>query len=120
MTFHVPERFRDDGDKGDNNGWFFVPTYGNWYAITLASDGLGWEHVSAHMFNGKQRRCPNWDEMCKLKSLFWDEEDCVVQYHPPKSEYVNNHDTTLHLWRPVGTDIPRPPSILVGVKKDEQ
>ena len=36
------------------------------------------------------------------KALFWDEDDCVIQYHPPRSEYVNNHQNCLHLWRPIG------------------
>lgn len=61
-------------------------------------------------------RTPNWKEMCHIKDLFWDSEDCVVQYHPPQSEYVNNHEYTLHLWRPIDQDLPMPPSILVGLK----
>lgn len=63
-----------------------------------ASDGGGWEHVSVSTIE----RCPTWDEMCKVKSLFWDDDDLVVQYHPPASEYVNNHPYTLHLWRKSG------------------
>jgi hypothetical protein len=46
--------------------------------------------------------------------LFWDEEDRVVQYHPPKSEYVSCHPYTLHLWRRADNEIDHPPSILVG------
>lgn len=37
------------------------------------------------------------------------------QYHPPKSAYVNNHPNCLHLWRPIGIEMPRPPSIMVGI-----
>jgi hypothetical protein len=37
----------------------------------------------------------------------------VIQYHPAKGEYVNRHETTLHLWRPIGKEIP-PPKELVG------
>jgi hypothetical protein len=44
----------------------------------IASDGKGWEHISVSLPN----RCPNWREMCFIKSLFWDEEDVVIQYHP--------------------------------------
>jgi hypothetical protein len=40
----------------------------------------------------------------------------VIQYHPPESEYVNNHPNCLHLWRPTGCALPMPPSIMVGVK----
>jgi hypothetical protein len=71
----------------------------------------GWEHVSVSV----KRRVPNWQEMCFVKDLFWFEEECVVQFHPPKSEYVNNHPYVLHLWRHKD-GFPMPPSILVGIK----
>ena len=73
---------------------------------------VGWEHVSV----STPRRCPNWIEMCYVKDLFWEEEECVMQLHPPKSEYVNNHPYCLHLWRPTRETIPMPPSIMVGDK----
>jgi hypothetical protein len=78
-----------------------------------ASDGYKWEHVSVSTHD----RIPTWEEMCFIKDLFWDAEDTVIQFHPPKSEYVNQHPYTLHLWRPIGAEIPRPDSILVGIKK---
>src|SRR3954463_731637 len=56
----------------------------------------GWEHVSV----STRRRPPNWQEMCFVKDLFWEPEECVVQFHPPRSEYINNHPHCLHLWRP--------------------
>ena len=74
------------------------------------------EHVSIHAIENKKQETPTWDEMCFVKDIFWDEEDLVVQYHPPKSEYVNNHEHVLHLWRPIGLQIPLPPSILTGIK----
>jgi hypothetical protein len=80
--------------------------------ISSGSDGTGWEHVSV----STERRPPNWQEMCFAKDLFWSEEECVMQLHPPKSEYVNNHPHCLHLWRPVDVKIPMPPTILVGIK----
>ncbi len=72
----------------------------------------GWEHVSV----STGRRVPNWLEMCFAKDLFWDAHECVVQFHPPRSEYVNNHPNCLHLWRHNKVDFPLPPSILVGDK----
>lgn len=72
----------------------------------------GWEHVSV----STRRRPPNWQEMCFVKDLFWEEHECVVQFHPPKSEYVNNHPYCLHLWRSNKVEFPLPPSILVGDK----
>lgn len=55
--------------------------------------------------------------MCLVKSIFWDDEDAVMQLHPPRSEWVNNHRYCLHLWRPVGVEIPLPPSWMVGNQK---
>lgn len=72
----------------------------------------GWEHVSV----STEYRTPSWKEMCLIKNLFWEDEECVVQYHPSKSEYVNHHPHCLHLWKPIGVIIPIPPSDLVGPK----
>jgi hypothetical protein len=55
--------------------------------------------------------------MCLIKGLFWGAEDCVIQYHPPQSEYVNNHPYCLHLWRPIEHAIPVPDSLLAGIKR---
>jgi hypothetical protein len=78
----------------------------------IASEGRGWEHVSVSLKN----RCPNWPEMSFVKGLFWDDEEAVMQLHPPKSDYVNCHPYCLHLWKPLGVEIPLPPSIMVGPK----
>lgn len=79
----------------------------------IASDGFEWEHVSCHKIYCKQQFIPTWSEMCFIKSLFWDEEDCVMQLHPPKENYVNDNPFVLHLWRPIDVEIPQPPLILV-------
>lgn len=65
----------------------------------------GWEHVSVSY----SKRTPTWDEMCKVKDMFWNDNETVVQYHPPKSEYVNLHEHCLHLWRQKNTDFETPP-----------
>ncbi len=101
-------KYGSDATYG-NNGAFNVPI-GSVTALCVVSDGLGWEHVSVSM----STRCPTWDEMCFIKDFFWQEEESVVQYHPPRSEYINLCGTCLHLWRPVGVEIPRPPRDLVG------
>lgn len=75
-------------------------------------EACGWEHVSI----STKKRCPNWIEMCFIKDLFWGPEECVVQFHPPKSQYVNNHPFTLHLWKNTLAEWALPPPILVGVK----
>lgn len=73
---------------------------------------LGWEHVSVSL----DGRPPNWAEMCFVKDLFWEEEETVVQFHPPKSEYVNFHPRCLHLWKHKQHVFPLPPSSFVGPK----
>lgn len=83
----------------------------------IACDGKddeaqGWEHVSVSCRN----RCPNWLEMNFVKGLFWRDDETVIQFHPAKSEYVNQHPYCLHLWKPVDQDIALPPGILVGLK----
>lgn len=79
----------------------------------IASNKSNWEHVSVSL---DRDRCPTWEEMSKVKDLFWDPEDTVFQFHPPKSEYVNNHPFCLHLWRKIGTEVELPPSEMVGMK----
>lgn len=82
-------------------------------AQVIASNGFGWEHVSITLKHGT----PTWELMCQVKEIFWEPEDCVVQFHPPHSEYVNNHPRCLHLWRCTSAEMPRPPSFLVGVEE---
>jgi hypothetical protein len=78
----------------------------------LASDGEGWDHVSVSC----EDRCPTWLEMSMVKDFFWDDDETVIQYHPVKSEHVNYHPYCLHLWKPQGIELPKPPTILVGPK----
>lgn len=119
MAFKVPEKYRvthgqigSDSGYG-NNGAFHVGLRRGQTVFVIASDMMGCEHVSV----SRQDRCPTWDEMCQVKAMFWDAEDVVVQFHPRESDYVNNHPNCLHLWRPVGVEMPTPPSLMVGVKE---
>lgn len=136
MTFKVPETKRITREYLPKPGSHKLVTrpheglYGAFYfdgpcgksLLCIASDGgdwdlaglsgPAWEHVSV----SADSRPPNWTEMSYVKGLFWDEEDCVIQFHPPRSDYVNAHPYCLHLWRPVGIEIPRPPYITVGPK----
>lgn len=79
----------------------------------IVSFGGGWEHVSIAPFKGKM---PSWEDMCEVKDMIWNDDECVVQYHPPKAEYVNNMPNCLHLWKPIKQTMPVPPSIFVGLK----
>lgn len=118
MAFRVPEKYRlrqgrAATDEGfGNNGAFVVKLRRSQTVFVIASDGEGWEHVSV----SREDRPPTWDEMCQIKAMFWDAEDCVVQFHPPESDYVNNHPNCLHLWRAIDVAMPRPPAWMVGIK----
>ena len=121
--FHVPELARNTThpllgttSADGNNGAFDIesPEPG-WRLALICSDGIGWEHVSVHANRGRRLRTPNWREMSYVKDLCWDDEDVVMQLHPRRSEYVNNHPNVLHLWRPTAREIPTPPSFTVGI-----
>ena len=118
MSFHVPEisrlkggRLSSDSSYG-NNGAFGL-SFRGYTVVCIASDGEGWEHCSVSIDRSRE---PGWDVMCFVKDLFWDEQDVVIQFHPAKDQYVNNHPYVLHLWRKIGEELKTPPSILVGIK----
>lgn len=91
-------------------------TKGNLKGMTVIwSYASGWDHIS---IDGK-KRLPDWNEMCMLKDMFFEDNECCVQYYPPKSEYVNNAKYCLHIWKPIEKYIgklPIPDSLLVGIK----
>lgn len=78
-------------------------------ATVVFSWGGGWEHVSVSY----PRRCPTLEEMCKIKDMFWNDDEYVIEYHPPKSEYINRHPYCLHLWRKCGENFETPPTNFV-------
>jgi len=136
VTFKIPERDRitrliaaampgqamklASSPEDGRNGAFYLDGPCGKKLLCIASDGeeweaaglkgIPWEHVSV----STSSRPPNWEEMVFVKDLFWDAEDCVVQFHPPRSDYVNCHPYVLHLWRPIGVELPRPDSFAVG------
>lgn len=101
------------GTLGDDGGAFSLksPVDGG-EMFVIASFGLGWDHVSV----SRKNRCPNWPEMCFVKDIFFEENEIVVQYHPRKDDYINNHSYCLHMWKPQQEALPTPPPILVGIK----
>lgn len=122
----IPEYYRNkkgpfpvsDASYGAN-GFFIFPHYRiNGYQLRCqCSDGMGWEHVSITVapMGKNATRCPTWEEMCWIKDQFWEKSECVVQYHPPESEYVSMHHFCLHLWKPTEIELPLPQSIMVGI-----
>ena len=116
-SVRVPANYCTSKEDGFNG--MFRLTIDGCLVRCIASDGMGWKHVSVSL-EYQPNTCPSWKMMCKIKDIFWDEEDVVVQYHPKKSDYVNMHKGCLHLWQPfdgkMAVPFPTPPSIMVGYK----
>lgn len=130
------DRVPDVLEKGRLRGGYYRTDPGEWYGAFVvrgprgdhltvlasrgdpdewAACGLDppcWEHVSVSL----EDRCPTWEEMCWVKDLCWGPDEWVVQFHPAASEHVNYHPNCLHLWKPVGVELPRPPASTVGPK----
>ena len=96
---------RETGKDG-MSGW--VTLKGKMFGF-IASNGGGWDHVSASL----RDRTPTWDEMCAIKDIFFGEGECCVEYHPAKRDYVNMHQHCLHIWKPQNVELPKPPMIYV-------
>lgn len=78
--------------------------------LVIASSGMGWDHVSV----SRRDRTPTWEEMARVKKMFFKDDETVMQLHVPISDHINCHPNCLHLWRPQEQEIPRPPSVMVG------
>jgi hypothetical protein len=95
---------RGGSGYGVNWGWFIVGR------LQVMSSGSGeWEHVSVSLPD----RCPTWEEMCRVKGLFWRDDEAVIQIHPPKDIHINHHPFCLHLWRNCGSELMLPPLEMV-------
>lgn len=93
-----------------NDGWYRIPFHGVTLTV-ISSDGAGWDHVSV----STPTRVPNYAEMEFIRGLFFRDDETVMQLSVPRSDHVNVHPFTLHLWRPNdGREIPRPPAEMVG------
>lgn len=93
------------GPTGTNAGYFEI---GN---LRIISSGTGyeWEHVSV----SRAGRCPTWDEMARVKALFWADDETVVEFHPRADKYIDVHPYCLHLWRQTGVEYRLPPPACV-------
>jgi hypothetical protein len=120
MKFPEPYRFIRDGSPwtsqpGDPCGLFIVPAQSWTKGLKIiatdgqTSDGVDthFEHVSVSHLQDHQT--PSWEEMDAVRHLFWEPEQCVVQYHPADSVKVNLHRGCLHLWRWKLGQFPTPP-----------
>jgi hypothetical protein len=51
--------------------------------------------------------------MCRLKDAFFGDDECCVQYHPAKEDYIDDHAFCLHLWLSLDEPMPKPPFVFV-------
>lgn len=86
---------------------------GGYFALNnlriIASCSDGWDHVSVSLPD----RFPTWQEMCRVKDLFFYDHEVVMQLHVPAAEHTNIHNYCLHLWKPHNMLIPQPPREMV-------
>ncbi len=92
--------------KGADYGYFELGL------LRIISSGSGdrWEHVSVSLAD----RTPTWEEMSSIVEYFWRDDETVLQFHPRRAEYVNNHPYCLHLWKQRRKNHPLPPRELIG------
>lgn len=99
---------------GEWTGMYSVTAPNGASLRVMVSDGAGWNLPGPHWEHASvscpgRGDVPTWEEMCWVKDQLWYPEACVVQYHPPESQYVNDHPYVLHLWRCPGQPFPMPP-----------
>ena len=118
IDLHALDHFRITGQEAiERWGWsgdgtcgaFLVPK-GDVTLRVVAANGEGWDHVSISCSKG---RTPTWAEMEFIKRLFFRPDKTAMQLHVPVSDHINRHPNVLHLWRPHGQEIPRPPGGMV-------
>jgi hypothetical protein len=89
--FRVEQLTRLGGPVGTNSGAFQLGAL-----RIISGTGGGWEHVSVSRID----RCPTWDEMDRVKRLFWRDDEIVMQLHVNNDQKKNVFAYCLHLWRP--------------------
>lgn len=99
------------GWGGSDGGCFKIqsPLQKDQDLFIIASNTFGWDHVSVSM----KRRIPTWIEMDYIRSLFFEDNEIVMQLHPARSHHINIMEYCLHLWRPQNQEIPLPPEDMV-------
>ena len=100
------------GSFGDEySGVFHIPFKNSKKAgfQVIASSGEGWDHVSVCLTH----RTPSWDEMERIKRLFFKPDELAIQYNLPPTKHINIHPYCLHLWRPINQVVPLPPEYMV-------
>lgn len=88
-------------------GWGLICTLGKLRIIAACSNG--WDHISVSL----EDRVPTYEEMKRVKELFFLPDEWAMELHAPAKDHINVHPHVLHLWRPLCTPIPIPPREMV-------
>lgn len=96
--------------KKDVMGKFIIPFENGTFEVT-ASNYMGWDHISIVVItkNGMARIAAS-EEIERLKKMFFGDE-VTIEVHPKKKDYINIDEVMLHVWRPLGKDLPLPPAV---------
>lgn len=97
---------------GDDEGGFCIIPLGTheYCANVIFSIGDGWDHVSVSL----KDRCPTWEEMHRIKKIFFRDDEVVIQIFPKEENYLSHHPYCLHLWKCQGGKQPTPPKDMVA------
>ena len=101
-------------EKSDQVKLLVKSNYNNKIAAVKFTRALGWEHLSVCF----EDEVPSWNFMEEMKEMFWKDDEVCFQLHPKKSDYINNNEYCLHIWRSLEGEIKTPPTILVGFRDD--
>lgn len=102
--FNDAERtlFGQAGDEG--NGVFDVIVEEKPFFV-IASNREGWEHVCIH---GRDW-CISWSAIRALKDMFFEQEDKYFLTYLEQGKHLDPPFFWLHLWRPIGAELPTLP-----------
>ena len=103
-------------DKSTQLKLVIKSNYNNKNAIVKFTRAIGWEHLSVSFDD----ETPSWDFMQEMKELFWKDDEVCYQLHPKKSEYINNNEYCLHIWRNLEQEVKTPPTILIGFREGNE
>jgi hypothetical protein len=93
------------------NGSFMVPLEGEMWYVVL-NDQLGWRHLA--IANAQKNLTPTWSVMCRVKQLFYGDDEWACQFHPPKDEHgISDFPYRLHLWSPLEETLPVPVMVVI-------
>ena len=52
-----------------------------------------------HLVVSTKDECPNWEQISKIKKVFFNEYEIDFQLRPVKIEYINNEKYCIHIWK---------------------